>query len=539
MKKISSLIFFILIFVYANAQTPFQIAIGTTADEQCSGGFMTKDKGYFLWGHYGNAGYIIKLNKLRQIQWEKQIAFATLINIYDATETSDGSFLLAGHKYNAGNDDYFGSVAMKLNKNGEQIWTDYGTAFTENNYSNVIQTKDGNYVFCGISAFGTSDINYQIYVTKTDTAGNVIWSEVLTQTHLYFYGNDICEASDGSLYIASESVNNVAHRDSGTVIKLTSAGGLLWAKSYSATDKVTGYGYKGFSQVKPAPDGGVYVSGWGKTATFPNGAFGIMKLDGDGNTQWNRFMSEPTGSLYSGGSLALVQNKFILACSNYKSGNGLNYTNLHVSMLNTSGKFIRRQIIDGNYGGGDIRLTPFGDASITGTISSAGNGSNDFFIARSNNTSGFCNASDTGTTLIDTTMPATFSLATTVTSNSLPYRASYTTTNFPNANIAVLCGTQVLADKISGIKNTVSALSVSVFPNPVTNYLVIKLHNNSSPKITITINDINGKKADAKDYNTWPGDFSLKYDMSRYKAGVYIITINTDKEIKTLKVIKQ
>ena len=79
----------------------------------------------------------------------------------------------------------------------------------------------------------------------------------------------------------------------------------------------------------------------------------------------------------------------------------------------------------------------------------------------------------------------------------------------------------------------------SLFPNPATNYVSISLSQSKSNNYLVAIYNYSGDLMFIKQFA--PSDIKnnkLQFDISQLDIGLYIITIKTDKEFKTLKFIK-
>ena len=72
---------------------------------------------------------------------------------------------------------------------------------------------------------------------------------------------------------------------------------------------------------------------------------------------------------------------------------------------------------------------------------------------------------------------------------------------------------------------------ISVFPNPVTNTLIIKTQNLHPLKIQLF--DITGKSF--KGYNNVPGVGTVEMDMSKYSTGSYFLEVKDTKANKVFR----
>ena len=218
----------------------------------------------------------------------------------------------------AGSSDIFVS---KLDSAGNFLWAkamggpgdDFGAGIAVDNAGNVYTT--GN--FKGTADFdpgpGTFDLtsagNNDIFVSKLDSAGNLVWAKAMGGTGDDF-GVGIVVDNAGNVYITG-SFSGTVDFDPGPgafnltsagnndifVLKLDSAGNFVWAKAMGGTDEDAGYG------ITLDSASNLYVTGWfSATADFDPGPgtfsltsagdidIFVSKLDSAGNFVWAKQM---------------------------------------------------------------------------------------------------------------------------------------------------------------------------------------------------------------------------------------------------------
>lgn len=88
----------------------------------------------------------------------------------------------------------------------------------------------------------------------------------------------------------------------------------------------------------------------------------------------------------------------------------------------------------------------------------------------------------------------------------------------------------------TGIQETGINLSVSVYPNPTTNYLNLKIENFQTSTLRFQLFDMQGKLLQTKKVT---GN-EMQIDMSNYVSSTYFARIiNQNQSIKEFKIIKQ
>jgi len=88
---------------------------------------------------------------------------------------------------------------------------------------------------------------------------------------------------------------------------------------------------------------------------------------------------------------------------------------------------------------------------------------------------------------------------------------------------------------ISGIENVSISLTCKVYPNPTTNFVLLKVESDNSKDMSYQLFDINGKRFDTKKLE---GN-EITISMEQYVAGTYFLKIiENNREVKTFKIIK-
>lgn len=254
-----------------NAQNniEWQKTIGGSSTDKANDIIKTSEGGFTVLGYSEsndrdvtlNAGskdfWIVKLDILGNITWQKSFGFSGNDFGISLTETSDKGFLIVGEldvtasggqgnsrasSRHAGGDFW----AIKLDSNGSKQWSKYfGGSFTDTPRG-VVETDDGNFIIVGSSDSKDVDISnnkgtYDFWVIKIDSSGKLIWEK-------NFGGKEIDEArgivksDDGSYIIVGDtrsSDGNITNQKGGAdvwVIKMNDNGDLIWQKSFGGSN---------------------------------------------------------------------------------------------------------------------------------------------------------------------------------------------------------------------------------------------------------------------------------------------------------------
>jgi type IX secretion system substrate protein len=316
-KELFILIFLLNVSVYSSGQITFQKVFGASG---YSGGYdvqQTSDGGYIITGSYeilgvGFKGYLIKTDAYGDTLWTKigtgggavqqttdggYICLGGTLSKRDnngnllwsktyssasyysygagsVQQTTDGGYILAGVAQSTVSNNTADVALFKTDSSGNWLWSKtYGGANGDVSYS-VQQTTDGGYIIAGsTSSFGAGQSD--VYLIKTDTIGNLVWSKTFGGT-----GEDVAycvqQTTDGGYIIAGGTFPFVY------LIKTDANGDSLWTK---AMGNPTSYGAR---CVQQTTDGGYIITGDGYIGIGPTGSHQaiLIKTDANGDLLW-------------------------------------------------------------------------------------------------------------------------------------------------------------------------------------------------------------------------------------------------------------
>ncbi|MBI2967293.1 MAG: SBBP repeat-containing protein [Bacteroidetes bacterium] len=191
--------------------------------------------------------------------------------------TADGGYLLAGHavSFGAGQTDVY---LVKTDAAGNVQWSKtIGDVLWEWAHD-IHQTSDGGYIITGEA--GNTPPN-DVFLIKTDSLGNVQWSTVYGDS-LDEKGHAVRQTSDGGYIIAGETYTYGSGQNDLFLIKTGSTGVVQWSKAYGSTN----YDYA--KDVIETPGGGFVVAG--STRGYGAGSYDVylLKTDINGNLLWTK-----------------------------------------------------------------------------------------------------------------------------------------------------------------------------------------------------------------------------------------------------------
>jgi len=270
-------------------------------------GWTSSSDGDVSGGYGGEDIWIVKLNQLGRIVWQKSHGGWWNERAYCIQETHDSNYVVAGLA-GAASGEVFGSHGRgdawitKLNSSGDLIWQKCLGGSQHEAATCIQETNDSGYIMVGYSKSADGDVTENkggedYWIVKLDSLANIEWQKSFGGSRDDVAWDIKKTFDDGYIvtgYSYSEDGDIVGHHNSNLeefpdywVLKLGSDGDIIWQRSLggSATDRsysvlhaIDGYIIAGYSY---SNDGDVY----GNHSEGRSDAW-IVKLDFSGYTIW-------------------------------------------------------------------------------------------------------------------------------------------------------------------------------------------------------------------------------------------------------------
>ena len=324
-----------------------------------------------------NDYWVVKLDMHRNIEWQKSIGGSGQDYIYDIKETYDGGYVLAGNSNSGisglktessyGGDDFW---IVKLNSVGSIQWQKTIGGSGTDLLRTIAITNDGGYLIGGfsnsnISGLKTENSNggYDYWVVKLDSSGNIEWQNTIGGSADEEIDR-VLQTYDGEYLIAGTSWSNISGDKSensyGNVddwfVKLDTSGNIIWQKT------IGGSGREYPPVIKQTADSGFiygassYSGVSGLKTDFNRGIvdFWVVKLDKTANIEWQKTFGGSQEDLFT--SVDLTTDGGYIICGNSKS--------------NVS--FEKAENSKGDYDFWVLKLSHFGNIEWQNTIGGSG-----------------------------------------------------------------------------------------------------------------------------------------------------------------------
>lgn len=261
---------------------------GGNFDDKAFSIVITPDRGYVVAGYttsYGGGDkdvYLFKTDSIGNLLWTKTFGGNKLDEANSMQLCSDGGFILAGTTFSYGSGLY-DMYLLKTDSAGNLQWSrTYGGTAMEEGYW-VTQTDDGGYAITGRTAsYGTGSGNYDVYIVKTDAAGNLVWSRTVGGSGNFEQGKCIQQTADRGYIITGGSDSFGIGDPDLYMIKLDVLGNVQWTKTYGQSGSNI---YETGIYVKQTSDKGFIATG---CKTNANHSAYFFKTDSVGNLNWLR-----------------------------------------------------------------------------------------------------------------------------------------------------------------------------------------------------------------------------------------------------------
>ncbi|MGD9401471.1 MAG: FlgD immunoglobulin-like domain containing protein [bacterium] len=194
----------------------------------------TGDGGYLAVGYTYSFGpdnvnvYAVKTDAAGDTIWTRTYGGSGEDYAYDVRETGDGGFVIAGYtsSFGAGVEDAY---ILKVDSGGDTLWTrTYGGAKLDE-ARGVCVTSDGYIVVTGMTDSFADDI-HDMFVLKLEDDGDTVWTRVIDDAD-YNWGQSVCELGDGNYAICGSRADQTSNLQM-WVLKMDPGGSVIWDYEY-------------------------------------------------------------------------------------------------------------------------------------------------------------------------------------------------------------------------------------------------------------------------------------------------------------------
>jgi hypothetical protein len=284
---------------------------------------VTSDGGFVILGSFSDTAlgkinlqlYLLKINKNGDTLWTRTYGGAGDEEGYCVQSLKDGGYILIGYSdsYSSGDKDVW---LIKTDSEGKMVWPNnrlYGSAAGDDVGKFVQETDDG-FIFTGsTSIYSSNPSSSDVLYAKTGSDGTLVDMDTYDAG-----GNDIGECiqvlSDGTYILTGTSYGSNSGTSSALVIKLKSdVHNVQWAKAFGGSMAVTG------KSVVENLDHSFCIGGSVKLTAIQENIY-FSKIDAQGNQVIVKTIGS-TGSQKCEHMERTSDGGYIITGSNENSGN--------------------------------------------------------------------------------------------------------------------------------------------------------------------------------------------------------------------------
>jgi hypothetical protein len=208
-----------------NGDTLWTRVLGSTNYDIARSVAQTSDGGYVFAGQMDSTGIVIRLDAQGDTIWAIRLYDAGYVSLYSVAETADSGFVTTGVLNTfSGNQVYI----ARVDKNGALLWEkNYGYAGADYGFS-IKSLTGGSFVVGGYSWQTVND--YDSYLLKLDENGDTVWTKVYDAPRESGIV-EIALCPDGGFAFA-EAKNVLGMSYQFSILRVDSSGYFLWRKEY-------------------------------------------------------------------------------------------------------------------------------------------------------------------------------------------------------------------------------------------------------------------------------------------------------------------
>ena len=316
--------------------------------------------------------YLVRLNPQGEPLWENTYGGTGSDNGWAAMETDDGGFLIVGFtdSFGAGEMDVY---LLSTDAEGELLWErTYGGPNSEYGWA-MAKTDDGGYVLAGqTNSFGTGQEDG--YLIKVNAQGEEIWSQTFgeEQEDRLF---SIDQTADSGFILTGTTRSYGARERNLYLVKTDPSGEMDWMQIYGEDRDDVGH------SVRLTADDGFIVTGYTKSFGASNYDTWLIKTDRDGNSEWQKFFGGPSDDRTISGEQT-SDGGYIL--TGYTRGFGAVRWDVFLVKTDASGEVVWYKTFGGNADDTGYTVIQSSDNGfiLTGETNSFGEGQGDMYIIK-------------------------------------------------------------------------------------------------------------------------------------------------------------
>ena len=239
MKKNYLLLFiiFIVISPFVNAQPQlFSRVLESNNSVQIADLKLTANNTFFGVGYnYNYKGLLFEMDSSAQVIWARTYENVSSgnpkpVQFNNMLPTDDSGFLLTGHTFNQ-NTGWEDGFIMKIDSEGETIWSKAISTDLRMSLNEAFQTVDGGFIVSGYFTHASAPYN-TIVLVRLDEGGNMLWTRELIVGNSMNKAYSVKEMADGSIMMIGHYRSLTPTQSYAFLAKLSDEGEAVWTQHF-------------------------------------------------------------------------------------------------------------------------------------------------------------------------------------------------------------------------------------------------------------------------------------------------------------------
>jgi uncharacterized delta-60 repeat protein len=362
-------------FLQAQPDTLWTMTYGGIQDDYGRSVVQTTDGCFVIAGRTRSYGagytdvYLMKINANGDTLWTKTYGGISYDGAASVAETYDGGFIVAGwtESYGAGRYDVY---LLRTDSNGDSLWTRFYGGTDWDCGTSVVQTTDGGFIATGYTDSGPG--GRDVWVLRTDANGDTLWTRTYGGPYRD-YGWSIIQLPDGGFIIAGDR-EWPGHCDV-YLIRTDAYGDSLWTKTFGGNFDDAAH------SIKQVSDGGFIIAGRYSYRTY-NSDVCLIRIDCDGDILWQRTYGGEDWD-YANSVIQIHDGGYVVVGATFSFASG-DAADVYVVRTDSQGDSLWTTTFgeeppDGAY---DVVETQDGGYLVIGNTGSYGSGGRDVYVIR-------------------------------------------------------------------------------------------------------------------------------------------------------------
>ncbi|MBU0764867.1 MAG: T9SS type A sorting domain-containing protein [Bacteroidetes bacterium] len=243
---------------------------------------QTSDEGFIIGGVnydsilFTSQVYLIKTDSLGEVEWQEEYGEDGHDNLKSIDITPDGGYIIGGEFVNPATSSY-DLFLLKTDSAGNEQWKEYYGDAYDDGKGFAIATADSGFAIVGYTKDATGES--EAYIVKTDSTGTEEWSKTYGYPDQFNCFMRIRQLEDGNYILAGDVYDfDIADGPLVWLLKMNTNGDTLWTKKYTYFG---GDSHTYVEDLQLTSDGGYVMTGY--TINSGNDLW-LLKTDSLGNT---------------------------------------------------------------------------------------------------------------------------------------------------------------------------------------------------------------------------------------------------------------